>query len=258
MSVIIRLIMAAATASCCAAAMQARITLISEDFNGSNATNLNGTHAGMVDDAILIAGGDTTWRAPSDGAIRADGSISGAIKGSAYLKLGSYIDSAMGSAEGRFILTATLTKPFGGGAWTGLGFFSESANDNRLSTHNFTDGALAGMATAVHRRGTDTGANFFAGPQSFHPFDPGNLSADVTFSIELDFTPAGGYNGISNFGTVRFRDPLDLSRVRWSHTYEKPVSIRGVGFGYAGSLHGGIETFSLIQEPIFPAIEPRR
>lgn len=253
-----RLFIVAAIASCCAATAQSRITLISEDFNGSSESNLNGTFAGTFDNAVLTAGGDNTWRAPGDGAIGADGSIRGKVSGSAYLKIGSYIDDAMGSLKGRFRLTATLTKPIGGGAWTSLGFFRVSVDDNRFAEYNFTDGALSGLATAIHRRGTDTGANFFAGPQSSHSFDPGNLATEVTFRIELDFTPAGGYNGTSNFGTVRFHDPADLSRVSWSHTYTKPISIRGVGFGYAGSLHGGIDAFSLIQKPIFPAIEPRR
>lgn len=244
-----RLVLATVLATAFASAARAQITLVSETFGGGTET-LNGTGADTFASAITLAGGGSAWRTPDDGSIRADGSIAGTTNGAAYLNLGTYINDARGTADGLFTLTATMTKPTGG-TWTSLGFFRESTNDNSLSGGNFTGTGLVGYATAIHRTSDGgTSTNFFAGPQSNNAFNPGNLTTTVTFKIELDFTPAGGYNGTNNFGTVRFYNPADTTSVSWTYTYTTAVSIEGIGITYAGAIAGGVDNLTLTQATI--------
>ncbi len=230
----------------------AQTTLISDGFSGSSATSLNGAAAETFSSSIVTAGGSATWRAPSDSAIRADGSIGGtAANGAAYLNLGSYINDAMGTATGSFTLTATVAKPTGSGSWVSVGFFKNSAGDNSLSGSSFTDPTLGGYATAINRRGSDGSTNFFAGSESNNAFNPGNISTAVTFKIELDFTADGGYNGTNNFGTVRFYSPTNLNDVSFSYTYTSAISLEGIGISYAGAgIVGSVDSFTLTQSSI--------
>ena len=246
----IRTLLATALVAGSAVFVHAQAILISENFGGSSGDNLNGTTADTFSSAIVTAGGNATWRAPSDSAIRADGSITGSTNGAAYLNLGSYINDAMGTDTGLFTLTTSVAKPTTGGQWVSVGFYRDSADDNSLSGGNFTVAGMPGYATAIHRRGTDSSTNFFAGAQTNNGFDPGNLSTAVTFKIELDFTEAGGYNGVSNFGTVKFYSPSDLNTVSFSYTYLTAISLEGIGLGYGGTVVGSVDSFTLTQAAI--------
>lgn len=170
--------------------------LITENFGGSGSA-LSGTSADSFDTAIVTAGGSATWNA--NAIFTDDGAVANTAIAGASLSLGSYIDDAKGTATGKFDLTITVSETTG--TWISLGFSRELA-----PTVQFTSDSGDGLATIIYR---DNG-NFdmFAGIKTAGSVDGGETvyTGDRTLTVSLDFTPAGGYNGTSNFGTVTWSD----------------------------------------------------
>lgn len=174
-----------------------------ENFN-SAVTPLNGTAADTFAAAITTAGGSSTWAA--SGAILENGAASTADSGLAYLNLGSFINDTKGTPAGKFELTMTIAET--AGAWISLGF--ASSNTPSIS-QNFT--TIGGRGTIIYRGQASVSGpgelDMFGGPNNTNPVDgPDANTGFRTLTVALDLTPAGGYTGTNNFGTVTWFDSL--------------------------------------------------
>lgn len=190
--------LAAASAGLILAATSANAAVIvAESFGGSGAA-LNGTAAGTFAAGITSAGGSSTWTAGTD--FLDNGVVTdNAAKSAAYLNLGSYINDTKGTAAGMFELTMTISKTTS--TWLSLGF----ATSNTPGTGGDFTG-LSGMGNIIYR--ADGELDMWAGPgATFGSNDgPNGNSGARTLTVSLDLTPAGGYNGTTNFGTVSWSD----------------------------------------------------
>ena len=177
---------------------QAHATIIvAENFGGGSGGTLSGTTADTFAPAVTAAGGSSTWVA--DSGFLDNGAVSVTRK-SGHLNLGSYIDDAKGTARGLFDLTMTISETTG--SWISLGFSTLNAP---ATGNDFTQSAQNGMGTIIYR---NTGElDMFIGPRTGGSTDgPDGNTGARTLTVTLDFTPAGGYNGTSNFGTVTWTD----------------------------------------------------
>jgi hypothetical protein len=84
--------------------------LIKENFGGTGAA-LNGTTTDTFDAAITAAGGSSTWVAAAN--FLDNGVVTLATKQAAYLNLGSYINNAKGTVDGKFNVTMTISPTCG-------------------------------------------------------------------------------------------------------------------------------------------------
>ena len=116
--------------------------IVAEDFGGSGGA-LTGTTANTFASGITAAGGSSTWVA--DPGFLDDGSVS-VSRRAAYLNLGSYINDAKGTANGKFDLTMTISETTG--AWISLGF---STLNTPATTFDFTGAEVPGLGTIVYR-----------------------------------------------------------------------------------------------------------
>lgn len=186
--------------------------LIRENFGGLATSTLNGTLADTFDAGILTAGGNATWAA--NATFLADGSVNNTnTNASAYLNLGSYINAAKGTDSGKFVLQASISQT--AGSWLSLGFGAENQPSvDRNFTNSGGSGTTNGLATIIYRSQTATPAgelDMFLGLGNASGIDGPDLGAGAgtrTLSITLDLTPAGGYNGSNNFGTVTWADSV--------------------------------------------------
>lgn len=178
--------------------------IIQETFGGSGSA-LNGTTAEIFDAAIVTAGGSATWNA--NGNFLDNGTVNNGSDAGASLSLGSYVNDAKGTAGGKFELTYTVSQTTG--AWISLGFSATAA-----PTAHFTSTEGAGLATIIYR-GMNTAfgnlgeLDMYAGPRTTGAVDgpDGNIGAR-TLTATIDFTPAGGYDGTTDFGTVTWSDSV--------------------------------------------------
>ncbi len=175
--------------------------LIKENFEGVSGP-LNGTTADTFDAAITTAGGSGTWAAGV--AFLDNGTVSvDAGQNAASLNLGSYVNAAKGTIAGKFKLAMTISPTVG--AWISLGF---ATNNSPSTTANFTAGAVGGIGTIIYRAVSNPGElDMFGGLGNGGAVDgPDGNSGNRTVTVTLDLTPAGGYNGTNNFGTVIWSD----------------------------------------------------
>ena len=186
-------------------------TIVAENFVGSGSA-LNGKAADTFANDITIAGGSSTWRAGTNfldnGTVRSVSPIT--LARCASLNLGTYISNAKGTADGYFELTLTMSPTVGAG-WISLGF----AQENTVNTNkNFTDsptgtGTTTGNATILYRGSTATAAyklDMYGGTKNANAVTGGPVvSGSQTLTVVLDQTPAGGYDGVSNFGKVTWK-----------------------------------------------------
>jgi hypothetical protein len=169
--------------------------IVAEDFGGSGGP-LDGTTAETFAAAIVTAGGSSTWVA--DPGFLDDGSVSVSRK-AAYLSLGSYINDAKGTASGKFDLTMTISETTG--AWISLGF---STLNTPTTNADFT--GANGLGTIVYRDANNE-LDMFIGLGTTGSTDgPDGNTGSRTLTVSLDLTPAGGYDGVTNFGTVTWTD----------------------------------------------------
>lgn len=214
-------------AVCAAVTSSHAATLVTENFGGLVGSNLNGTSADTFDSAITTAGGSATWA--SDILLKANGSINGVdASASAYLDLGTYINDAKGSANGKFTLTATISVTAGN--WLSVGF-SELSN----TTLNWTNATANGYGNILVRTNGDI--DQFRGVINTNQVAAddviiGNLSQIVT--VTLDFTPAGGYNGTTNFGMISFGVAGAGGYPVTSDPFTADAPIRYINLGWGG------------------------
>jgi hypothetical protein len=225
--------------------------LIEESFGGS-ATALAGKPADAFDSAITLAGGSATWVADDD--FRANGVVNGVGAGAAaYLSLGSYINDAKGTATGKFTLVMTISETTAN--WLSLGFAAETApNVLKNFTNTGTGSATTtGVGTIVYRAQNAAaeagGFDMWGGGTTTGNVDgPDGNSGLRTFTVELDLTPAGGYNGTNHFGKVTWFDaalgPLG------TFTYNAARSFGAILITQANGSTGTISALSLYQEEL--------
>lgn len=198
----------------------AQVPLVAHYFSG-NGANLSATAADVF--GIATDGSVTgNWVAATN--YKTNGQVDVAAgQGAAYLSLGTYIDSAKNTADGKFRLTMTVSETAGN--WISLGFTKESTPATaRNFTNTGTGGATSGVATVIRRSPASSPANELdafrlndAGSAQTNLDGPDGLTGSRTLTVDLDLTPAGGYDGATNFGTARFYDG-ELGQFQ-QHTY---------------------------------------
>ncbi len=224
------------------------VVLIQDDFTGLAANTLSGTSPGTYAAGLTAAGGSSTWSANTsfraNGAIVAAGSVDNGMDGAASLTLGTYITSARNTASGRFTMTATIAGPTGGNAdnstWVSVGFFN---NPIAVGGSFF---AGTGQATSLTRR-VDS-SDYFAGPATNNSLNVINGTGTRTFTTVLDLTPAGGYNGTNNYGTVTFFSDNGPAAGN-SFTYTTQQNFTGIGFTFNNEPNSALSNFTLEQVP---------
>jgi autotransporter-associated beta strand protein len=222
--------------------------IVVEDFTNLG-DPLNGTGADTFASGITSAGGSATWVASDS--FRENGAVNVASNTAAYLNLGSYINATKGTAAGKFKLVMTISETTG--SWLSLGFAAENAPN---TAKNFTDvgtgtATTTGVGTIVYRRQ--------AGDSTSGEFDMwgGNLTANAVdgpepnsgfrrLTVELDLTPAGGYNGTSNHGTVTWFDSV-LGQLG-TFTYTGTRNFGSILITQATNSSGTINALALYQE----------
>jgi len=214
--------------------------LIEEDFGGSGAASLSGKTADLFDAVLINAGGSGAWRAGT--AFRADGTVTAdTSQSSASLNLGTHLNSRKGQPDGTFVLTASISQNTG--VWISLGFSQSNAP---ATAQNFT--AASGIATIIYRARNGSSAGEF----DMFPILNNNVidgpdanTGTRTFSVTLDLTPAGGYNGTTNHGKVIWAD--SVLGVLGSHTFTSNVNFGSILLSEANSSAGNVSALTLRQ-----------
>lgn len=216
--------------------------VVLEGFDGTGDA-LHGTQVDIFNSGIVDAGGSATWVAAPE--FKNDGSVDPAPFRSAYLPLGMYINNAKGSSKGRFVLSAELTKSSAGN-WGSIGFFN-----NPDINADFTRNSM-GLATLIYR--TSGELDGFGGPGtgSTNVDGPDGQPSPQLLTVVLDFTPAGGYDGLSNFGSAHFYQGTESSEnLMGSWTYTADYSFDAIGLSQA-SYNGRYTNLSLsLGEAVF-------
>jgi lysophospholipase L1-like esterase len=224
--------------------------VVAESFAGA-ATALNGRTADVFSPLIISAGGSSTWAAAS-GFLQSG--AAGGGNGSAFLNLGSFINSARGTPEGKFELTATLFQTTG--TWLSLGFATQNSPSTLKNFTNTGTGTTnTGAGTIIYRAQTGVVSPNANGELDMFGFSnqnavdgPDGNTGPRTVTITLDLTPGGGYNGTNNFGTVTWSDSV-LGTIG-SFTYTTSRDFGSILISGANPFTGAITNLSLKQ--VFP------
>jgi hypothetical protein len=224
--------------------------IVAENFGGNGSGGLNGTAADMFSSSIISAGGSATWVASSG--FLDNGSVN-VNKEAAYLNLGFYINDAKGTSDGLFVLTMTISETTG--TWISVGFGQENTP---TTERDFTGGTVVspvptlttnGMGTIIYRVQTASPAgelDMFGGPGNQNNVDgPDNNTGSRTLTVTLDLTPAGGYNGSTNFGKVAWSD--SVLGILGSYTYTTARNFGSILITGATTTTGTISSLKLSQ-----------
>jgi hypothetical protein len=218
--------------------------IVIEDFDDSSGSGLFGTLADTFSPDITAAGGSATWAANSG--FGNNGSVSVDRKAT-YLNLGSYINDAKGTSDGLFELTVTMSETTG--SWLSLGFAQENTpNTDKNFTNTGTGTATTyGLGTIIYRAQTASPAgelDMFGGPGNQNVVDgPDGNTGSRTLTVTLDLTPAGGYNGSTNFGKVTWSD--SVLGILGSYTYTTNRNFGSILISGAESSAGFIRGLTL-------------
>lgn len=220
-------------------------TIVLENFGGTG-DDLNGTTADTFAAGITTAGGSNTWDAST--VYNDDGSLVSGGNDGAYLNMGSYINDSKGTAAGKFTLSATIgSVPTG--KWAGFGFFESNTPG---TGGNFANAGADGAGVIIYR---ETGElDGFAGLRTDNPVDgPDSQTGSQLLTIVLDLTPAGGFDGSTDYGTISFyQGDADTGTLLsgTSHTYTSPISFGSVGMSNASpGVNATFSGFELTQVP---------
>jgi hypothetical protein len=149
--------------------------------------------------------------------------------------------------NGKFDLTMTISET--AGSWISLGFSTLNAPSN---TFDFTGAEVIGLGTIIYRLTGEL--DMFIGVRTSGSTDgPDGNTGPRTLTVSLDLTPDGGYDGVTNFGTVTWTDS-GLGAVNNLGT-AFPLPDQPIGAilvtGATGGPQGSVSalTFSQIPEP---------
>ncbi|MBX2851623.1 MAG: PEP-CTERM sorting domain-containing protein [Phycisphaeraceae bacterium] len=216
--------------------------IVQEDFSGAGAA-LNGTSSEVFDADITTAGGSATWVASTT--FLDNGLVNGvAGNSSAYLNLGSYINSTKGTSEGIFELTMTIGDVTGtGNAWFSLGF---SALTSPSTSNHFLDTAVtASTGTVILRERNSGELDFWAGTGNANSSQgPTGASGARTLTVTVDLST---HNGTTDFGSVTWSDSL-LGDVG-SHSYSTDTDFTSILFSEPSTTTATLSNLTLTQVP---------
>lgn len=212
------------------------VVIVQESFGGTG-LSLDGTSADSFDAGIATAGGSATWIASA--AFLDNGTLSGLSgNSSAHLNLGSYINDAKGTSDGKFELTGTIGNVTG--SWVSIGFAASNAPS--ASGHFLSVGGHSG--TAILRASGEL--DFWQGPSNTGIDGPNEANGvGRTMTIDLDLTTAGGYDGVDNFGTITFSD--SIRGVLATSTYTADIDFGSLLLSEANSSSSSFSNLSLTQ-----------
>jgi len=209
--------------------LQAQVVLISEDFNGPDATNLTGKTPTSLDSSLA----GETWQGPVGGSAPFDFEQNGDIdagSNTTYVDVGSIINDAKGTANGVFTLSANFASAPTGN-WFAIGFYTNAQAGSAGTVGNqagilFRDnGDLEGWS------GTIVSPDFATG-----------ISTE-TISVELDLST---WDNATDFGTITFASGSASA----THNLTSDINWTDVGFGATSTTGTGqILSFELTQVP---------
>jgi hypothetical protein len=210
--------------------------LVTEDFVDA----LAGSDADFFNSALVSAGGDATWGASS--IFKANGEVAGDGNRCAFLKLGSYINDYKGEDDGVFALTMTISEVTGSADadLISLGFSGEASAPSTVG--DFV--SETGLATVAYRR--SKALDMWAGVNAANGVagSTGNTGSK-TLRIVLDLTTTGGYDGITNFGTVYWSNDTDGVDLGSSFTYTWDNAFNWILISSRSAASGTISELSL-------------
>jgi hypothetical protein len=224
------------------------IVIVSENFGGTSATNLQDKDADVFAPAIITSGGNKNWAedVSTTTIFKQDGStvtISSTTARSIYLNLGSYINDAKGTSSGLFELAISLNKPVvnttTGTATDGLFSFGFSGlNSPAGSGGDFTSSAVGGIATMAYRENGDL--DMWAGTLSTNEVAANDtiLSGIRSLTVKLDLR---NWDGSTNFGSVSF---WDNATELGSFAYTSDVNFGSILLSARGSVSATAAAFA--------------
>ncbi len=177
-------------------------TLITEDFGGVFADDLNGSTADVFSSDITTAGGSSTWSASTE--FQQDGTVDNwGSHGSAFLSLGSYVNALKGDASAIFTLKLDVTLVDGGNGITSSDFISLGFYEPGIATGDAFYSQNEGVGTVVFREGGGSTNNDFFGSNGattgVNVGDFSGVNVTHTLALVLDLTT---HNGVSDFGSI--------------------------------------------------------
>jgi len=231
-----------ALALLCGTAQASMVILAQENFEGG-AVSL---HNKPADTFIISTVGTPTGNWSSSDNIRRDGTAADMTPGTetwhaAYLDLGTHINDAKGTALGIFELTLGINQVAGDG-WIGFGFENvmrapDGSGVLRVTSQDELASFLIDRAGDGNRRtAIDNDASLHGPPTS------------TVFTIALDFTPGGGYDGSSNFGTIAFYEDGITAPMR-QETFLVDHDFRSLWIKYQNTGQGSFDQITLSQIP---------
>lgn len=209
------------------------VVLLSESFDGPDATNLNGKTPTTVDSSLSGA----TWVAASAAsapfAFEQNGDIAtGSGDRSTYIDVGEVINDTKGQANGKFTVNLTFAGPPTAGSWLAGGFYNTTdttpqGNDGLYGFLFRDDGSTEGWIDGEGIESADLSTG---------------LSGSQTLTIELDLT---GWDNTTNFGTLTWKSGTSTD----TYDFTSDIDFAGVGFGTSNNVDGQITNFELTQIP---------
>ncbi|GEM_PF-4020642 len=224
--------------------VDARAVLVTENFQDA----LTGTSAETFHADVTAAGGSASWGASSR--FTANGVVDGAVGTGdrcGYLNLGSYINDTKGRGDGLFELTMTISEVGGNAAGDliALGFSAKSTAPNIGG--DFVN--QTGIGTIAYRQSGEL--DMWGGSGVANGVDgPNGNSGPRVLTAALDLTPAGGYDGATNFGTVSWSD--GALGALGTHTFTAATDFNWILLSSRSDASGTISSLSLKQQAFIP------
>lgn len=215
-----------------AGTLHAQTVLISENFSGSDATNLTGKTPTTLDSSLL----GETWQGPTAASDPFDFEQNGDIDASnntTWVDVGSIINDAKGNTNGVFTLSASFTSAPVTGSWYAIGFYTTPGaaaggnNDNEAGILFRDDGDLEGWSD---NDGGAVAPDFAAGITT------------ETISVELDLST---WNNSTDLGTITF----SAGTASETHDLGQDFDWGAAGFGTSSGVTGQISSFEVTQIP---------
>jgi len=202
--------------------------IIYHDYTDGGAGQINGTTIDFIDAGVTaVNGGVSIWSADNASYLENGSHGSGIVHGdSMYIPFGEYINNTKGNANG--IMFEFTASGFDGPSslWTSITL--EDGPD--APTKNFTQ--YTGLANLT--RESDNTSRGWGGPLTANSMGFDTTTGD-TLTIQLDLSEDGGYDGTSNFGTVKMFNGTSSGTLLGSHTYTTATDFEYVVIGAAGA-----------------------
>lgn len=205
-----------------------RVVLVEHQFDGLSSVNLDGLPFDFVAPELSSAGGSSYWLAATN--FKADGSVLAGGNSNAQIRLGSLINDAKGTPNGRFELTATLARPTE--HWMSVMFHGDAA-PSTVTHHVHGAGSIGALEyDTIGILNTKVLAN----ENQLGSVATG-LSNARTLTVALDYTPASGYDGVTHHGVITWSDS-ELGLLR-QHILPVDAPVGSILLATSGTTPGG-------------------